>query len=206
MKGEYDPDDDSSMDEDEDEDEELDNDEQTTAEVCEEIANSEAMDDATAEALEEGAAAEAPGAQWTKVTGKQKAGKKAEQKKIAENAIKASSSNNNNNNGNNNKTAAKKIKVGNRAPIIKMYGVNPKEFTKNLFSVLGHKLFTLDVVNKNLTILKVVTVDDHAKARKYLEEEKVSFFTYTAAESKPYSLMLRGLSHTYETEDVVEFF
>lgn len=90
-------------------------------------------------------------------------------------------------------------------PIIKMYNVNVKELTIKLRGVLGHGLFSFNVVNRNMVNLKLGSVADHQKVRLLLEGERVSFFTYTPRDMKPYTMIIKGLSDTYEVEDLRTF-
>lgn len=90
-------------------------------------------------------------------------------------------------------------------PMIKIYNVNIKNFTKEITGLLGHSIFTLNIVNRNMIGLMVGTVQDHTMVKQYLEREKISFFTFTPKILRPYSLVVRGLSDTYDVDDLKEF-
>lgn len=91
-------------------------------------------------------------------------------------------------------------------PLIKVYNCDVRELTAKVHSVLKHKLFSLKIVNKNIVNVKLDTSQDHQMVKKYFEEEKISFYTYTPAELKPYTVMIKGLSSVYEVAEVESFF
>lgn len=47
--------------------------------------------------------------------------------------------------------------------------------------------------------------EDHSKVRQYLETPGMSFYTYTPRELKPSTMIIRGLSETYDESDLREF-
>ncbi|XP_075170433.1 uncharacterized protein LOC142242762 [Haematobia irritans] len=107
---------------------------------------------------------------------------------------------------NTNMTAGKNENKGKASPpIIKIYNVNVKEFAQEIRTVLGHNIFSMNIINKNLIGLVLGTEQDHMKVRSHLELKKYNFFTFTPKTLKPYSLMIKGLSETYEVEDLLDF-
>lgn len=87
-------------------------------------------------------------------------------------------------------------------PVIKIYNSNSKVLISNIKERLGHNLFSLHIVNKNLINLKLNTNGDHEVIRKFLEERGVSHFTFTPRELKPVSVIIKGLSDTFDKEDL----
>lgn len=102
-----------------------------------------------------------------------------------------------------NRTAGSKGKGS--PPIIKIYNVNVKIFRGKLKEILGHELFNIRLVNSNLIELKLVKVEDHAKVRSFLESQQLPHYTYTLKDAKPYTLMVKGLSETYDENDLRSF-
>lgn len=90
-------------------------------------------------------------------------------------------------------------------PVVKIYNVNVKAFTRKLVELLRHKLFSINIINKNLIHLKLKKSEDHSKVRQYQETQGTSFYTYTPIELKPSTLIIRGLSETYDESDLREF-
>ncbi|XP_059221027.1 uncharacterized protein LOC131995847 [Stomoxys calcitrans] len=90
-------------------------------------------------------------------------------------------------------------------PIVKVYGVNVKTFMSGLKGLLGHDLFNIDIKNRNMIVLKLVRLEDHARVKQYLIGEGTSFYTFTPRNMRPYTIMLSGLSSTYDVEDLKAF-
>lgn len=91
-------------------------------------------------------------------------------------------------------------------PIFKIYNVNIKEISNKLNNLLGHNLFTFNVINKNLTSLKLSKSEDHSKVKEFLIENNYSFFTYTPKEEKPISLLIKKLTGAFEKEDILNYY
>lgn len=92
-----------------------------------------------------------------------------------------------------------------RPPTIKIYNMHVKNFTLKLKEILKHNLFTINIVNKNLIHLKLSTNEDHQKIRKYLESQNSQFYTYTPQEQKPNTLLVKGVSDTYDESDLKQY-
>lgn len=90
-------------------------------------------------------------------------------------------------------------------PIIKIYNINVRELTRKLKGFLGHELFNMKLINSKMVELKLAKIEDHSKVRSFLENENLSHYTYTPSDAKPYTLMVKGLSGTYEESDLREF-
>lgn len=90
-------------------------------------------------------------------------------------------------------------------PVIRVYGGNPKEMIDGLTRHLGHSLFSIKLVNRNLVGLYLSKMEDHVKTKDFLTELGLNFFTFTPRELRPFSLMIRGLSSTYDIEDLRQF-
>lgn len=50
--------------------------------------------------------------------------------------------------------------------------------------------------------LRVNNTPDHLKVREFFEKDKISFFTYTPNDLKPFSLVIDGLSVSYDVGDL----
>lgn len=72
-----------------------------------------------------------------------------------------------------------------------------KDLVSKLKSALGHNLFLINIINKNLLNLKVNGTPDHQKVKSMLEDGKMSFFTYTPNELKPYSVVIEGVRRSH---------
>lgn len=90
-------------------------------------------------------------------------------------------------------------------PVIKMYNVSIKEFSMKLKSELCHDLFSMSIINKNLVGLRLVKAEDHAKVKTILQREKISFYTFTPKHQKPCTLIIRGLSDTFDESDLLAY-
>lgn len=90
-------------------------------------------------------------------------------------------------------------------PMIKIFNVNVRDFTCKLKGEIGNDLFSITVINKNLIGLKLARAEDYAKTKLFLERDKVSFYTFTPKGLKPRTLIVRGLSDTYDEKDLQGF-
>ncbi|XP_059220321.1 uncharacterized protein LOC131995567 [Stomoxys calcitrans] len=123
--------------------------------------------------------------------------------------LKQAAKEDNNNNGTN--TQMKKINGDDRTkgkaspPVIKVYGSDVKSLTYELRVLLGHNLFTINIMNRNLISLQLSKTEEHTKVREFLMKKGLDSYTYTPKELKPCSLMVEGLSGTYEIDDLKLF-
>lgn len=87
-------------------------------------------------------------------------------------------------------------------PIIKVHNIEIKELTGKIKNLLKNDLFSIKIINKNTINLSLNSTEDHQLVKQFLKEQKVAFFTYTPSELKPYSVLVKGLSSSYEIEDL----
>lgn len=99
----------------------------------------------------------------------------------------------------------KKRKSGKLIPVITTYNVNVKTMTLTLRGILGHNDFNLRVLSKTVTNVVVCTLEDYDKVKRRFIEDKISFYTFTPREKVPYSVVVRGLSGSFEEGEVLEY-
>lgn len=99
-----------------------------------------------------------------------------------------------------------KVKPKASPPVIKIYNSDVKLMTVKIRDLVKHTLFSIKIINKNMIELKLNTIEDHHKVKHYLNENKINFYTYTPFDLKPFSILIRGLSSTYDVEDIKEHF
>lgn len=104
-----------------------------------------------------------------------------------------------------NSTTNEVRKVDNVAPLIKVYNVTHSILIEKLKQVLGHNLFSVKRINRNLTGIIVNTKQDHGKVKEMLENENVKFYTFTPNEEKPKTVMVKGLCCSHTVERVQEY-
>ncbi|KAI9575493.1 hypothetical protein GQX74_013508 [Glossina fuscipes] len=56
-----------------------------------------------------------------------------------------------------------------------------------------------------MTVVIVFSYEDHCKVVSHLQKLKYKYYTYTSAESKPYTINIDGLSKTYDEEEVKSY-
>lgn len=103
------------------------------------------------------------------------------------------------------KAAANSRKIKNKPPILVCYNADQKDLTSNLISILGHKNFSLNNVNKNVTHVNTSTVDDYNKTKNFLKTKLINFYTFTVDELKPYSIIIKKLSQVYDESEVLNY-
>lgn len=93
--------------------------------------------------------------------------------------------------------------VGNSfCPPIFLYNVNIKHLVEQLEAKTPKIVFKIKNVNKHKSKLYLSDVAVHSEMMSILREKKINAFTFTPKELKQMSLVLRGLYHTTEAEDV----
>lgn len=122
---------------------------------------------------------------------------------IASCSDESSKSKNENNSGNN-------IKIGTSKktslpPTIISYNVNSKDLTIKFFSLLGHKNFSFKIVNRNVTHINTIKLEDYFEVKKFLSDNKIKFYSYTPRELKPYSVVIKQLSSVYEEDEIINY-
>lgn len=90
-------------------------------------------------------------------------------------------------------------------PTIKIYNTNVKQLTVKLKEKLKHDLFTINILNGKNIQLKLKKLEDFIATREMLDNENINYFTYTPNELKPRTLLVKGLSETYDVEDLKDF-
>ena len=73
-----------------------------------------------------------------------------------------------------------------------------------LKTTLGHTVFNMKISSRTVTNIEVCTLKDYEKVRKKFVEVKIAFYTYTTKGKLPDSLVLKGLSDTFD-ERVSEY-
>ena len=90
-------------------------------------------------------------------------------------------------------------------PNLVCYNINQKEVTGSLCTLLGHKNFVCNLVNKNMTHINSFTNDDYNVIKKYLINNKIKFYTYTPNEEKPHSVVIKKLCPSYEENEIMNY-
>lgn len=88
-------------------------------------------------------------------------------------------------------------------PIIATYNVNPKELTGMLRQIVNEH-FTLNIINKNRTQIKVFSLEDFLKTKQMLDCKKIHYFSYTPKELKPLTLILKKLPQQIFSKEEVK--
>lgn len=105
-----------------------------------------------------------------------------------------------------NVSRVKSVKVNKKSiPIITTFNIDMKHILRTLTNALGHQNFEVNILSKKVTNLSVCTLQDHEKIIKVLTEHKVEFYTYTPKGAKPYMIVVKRLSSTFDVEDVKEY-
>lgn len=87
-------------------------------------------------------------------------------------------------------------------PIIKIYNIEVKDITDKIKNLLKNDLFSIKIVNRDIVNLSLNSNEDHQTVKNFLKGQQISFFTYTPSEMKPYSVIIKGLSSSYEVGDL----
>lgn len=90
-------------------------------------------------------------------------------------------------------------------PIITTYNINIKLIANSLNRVLGHNNYNIKILGKSVTNIGVCTLDDFYKLKNMLEEQKINFYTYTPKGLRPFSVVIKGLSHSFEEQEVLDY-
>lgn len=68
---------------------------------------------------------------------------------------------------------------------------------------IGQAKFVIKRINKSKHALQVNNIIDFSKAKKALEQAGTCFYTYTPRMEKPRTLLLKGISSEYETQEIL---
>lgn len=96
-------------------------------------------------------------------------------------------------------------KGGKSIPIFTTYNSNVRAMTDGLRKALGHNEFNIKLLSKTVTNVEVCTLADYEKIRAKFLEEKVAFYTYTPKGQSPYTVVIKGLSDTFDEREVREY-
>lgn len=102
-------------------------------------------------------------------------------------------------NGNRKEGASKSV------PIVTTYNVNIKNITNELSKILGHDEYNIKILSKNITNIGVCTLEDFEKLKHMLKDQGVHFYTHTPKSQRPFSVVVKGLSDTFESNEVIEY-
>lgn len=91
-------------------------------------------------------------------------------------------------------------------PVITTYNVNIKDIVESIDELLGHKNFNLRILGKGVVNIGVCTLDDFDKVKSMLERKKVEFYTYTPKGLRPFTVVIEGLSHSFEPQEILSYF
>lgn len=87
-------------------------------------------------------------------------------------------------------------------PPIVAYHLDHKQCTDHFPSLLGSTKFKLTKVNKNCSRIQVENKNDFTLLKEALKKEQTSFHTFTPADEKPTSVILRNLCSSYDNSDI----
>lgn len=87
-------------------------------------------------------------------------------------------------------------------PIFVCYNIDAKDIKNKMFSILKHKKFSFNIVNRNVTHISTSTLSDYTTIKLFLKESKINFYTFTPPEMKPYNFVIKKLSNVYDKEEV----
>lgn len=90
-------------------------------------------------------------------------------------------------------------------PIVTTYNVNVKNISSELSKILGHEEYNINILSKHVTNIGVCTLEDFEKLKLMLKEKGVHFYTYTPKSQRPFSVVVKGLSDTFEANEVLEY-
>ena len=102
-------------------------------------------------------------------------------------------------------TLKKTTDVKKLPPNLVCYNIGQKELTGSLYTLLGHKNFAFNLINKNNTHIRSFLKDDYDKIKKFLIESKIKFYTFTPNEEKPYSIIIKKLCPSYEKDEILNY-
>lgn len=90
-------------------------------------------------------------------------------------------------------------------PAFIAHNINQKKMFADLTDLLKHKNFTFNIINQNVTKILCSTKNDYIKILFHLKDVKVSFYTYTPADLKPFSYVIKKLPYAYDDADVIKY-
>lgn len=97
------------------------------------------------------------------------------------------------------------VKKSKSVPIVTTYNINVKNISNELNRILGHGEYNINILSKNVTNIGVCTLEDYDKLKTMLKELGVNFYTYTPKSQRPFSVVVKGLSDTFEESEVLEY-
>lgn len=90
-------------------------------------------------------------------------------------------------------------------PIITTYNINVKNISSLLSKALGHDEYNINILSKHVTNIGVCSLEDFDKLKNLLKEQKIDFYTYTPKSQRPFSVVVKGLSDTFDNNEVLEY-
>lgn len=90
-------------------------------------------------------------------------------------------------------------------PAISVYGTELRELVGIIDRSLGHRSYTVKVVNRTTFSVRLESLDDYVRVRDLMVERKYSFHTHTPKVLNPHSMVIEGLSSSYEEQEVRDF-
>ena len=90
-------------------------------------------------------------------------------------------------------------------PVITTFNINIKEVCVKLEDILGHKEYNIKILGRNVTNIGVCTLEDFSKLKILLGELGVHYYTHTPKAQRPFSIIVKGLSGTFEKEEVLSY-
>ncbi|KAI8116411.1 Nucleic-acid-binding protein from transposon X-element [Lucilia cuprina] len=110
------------------------------------------------------------------------------------------------------KVSTKAVKKTNEAmtksksvPVVTTYNINVKYISTKLENLLGHKDYNIKILGKHVTNIGVCTLVDFDKLKAMLSEEGVHYYTHTPKAQRPFSTIIRGLSDSFDKEEVLGY-
>lgn len=90
-----------------------------------------------------------------------------------------------------------------RPPPINILYQDPKDTAQLMSLCIGQAKFVIKRINISKHALQVNNIIDFSKAKKALEQAGTCFYTYTPRMEKPRTLLLKGISSEYETQEIL---
>ena len=102
----------------------------------------------------------------------------------------------------------KTTKVASRCksvPIVTAYNINVKNISNELNRILGHEEYNIKILSKYITNIGVCTLEDYEKLKAMLREKGVDYYTYTPRSQRPFTVVVKGLSDSFDNNEVLEY-
>lgn len=88
-------------------------------------------------------------------------------------------------------------------PPIVVYNVDIKKTINDLGLFLKHKNFNLKSLNKNCIHIITNSIEDFDLASQFVKNNQYNHYTYTPAERKSINLLIKGISNTFTTDEII---